>query len=127
VEDYTNLLHQTAAGDLHLTNTDFDTGHDARAGEYGLTDKAYARLLDQLAANNFDQISPDLRANILAFYGDPGAPNAIKKKPADWQKTQAELERLRMLPDPPAKAAAQSNLNSVEVFHIDFVDETSLP
>jgi hypothetical protein len=127
VEDYTGLLHQTAARDLHLTNTDFDTGHDARIGEYGLTDKAYARLLDQLAAHNFDQINPDLRANILAFYGDPGAPSAIKKKPADWQKTQAELERLRTLPNPPAKAAAQLNRNSVEVAGTDFVDETSRP
>jgi hypothetical protein len=100
VEDYTKLLHETAAADLHLTNTDFDTGHETRAGEYGLTDKAYAHLLDQLASHNFDQISPELRANILTFYGDPNAPLATKKKPADWQKTQDELAKLRALPEP---------------------------
>ena len=104
VEDYTKLLHETSAGDLKLTNTDFDTGHATQAGEYGLTDKAYARLLDQLAAHNFDQISPDLRANILEFYGDPGAPMATKKKPEEWQKTQEELEKLRALPEPAPKA-----------------------
>ena len=100
VEDYTKRLHETTAGDLHLENTDFDTGHVARAGEYGLTDKAYAHLLDQLAQHNFEPISPELRANILAFYGDPkNPPVATKKKPADWQKTQNEVEKLRALPE----------------------------
>ena len=108
VEDYTKLLHETTAGDLHLENTDFDTGHVTRAGEYGLTDKAYAHLLDQLAQHNFEQISPELRANILAFYGDPNAPVATKKKPADWQKTQDELEKLRALPEStPAASKAE--------------------
>jgi hypothetical protein len=100
IEDYKKLLNQAAAGNLQLTNTDFDTGHDTRAGEYRLTDNAYARLLDQLAGHNFDQISPELRANILAFYGDPNAPIATKKKPAAWAKTEDELQRLRALPNP---------------------------
>ena len=108
VEDYTKLLQETTAGDLHLENTDFDTGHVTRAGEYGLTDKAYAHLLDQLAQHNFEQISPELRANILAFYGDPNAPVATKKKPADWQKTQDEVQKLRALPEStPAASKAE--------------------
>jgi hypothetical protein len=85
---------------LRLTNTDFDTGHDTRAGEYGLTDSTYAHLLDQLAQHNFDKITPELRANILAFYTDLNAPIATKKKPAAWQKTQEELEKLQALPNP---------------------------
>jgi hypothetical protein len=100
MENYTKLLQEAAVGKVQLTNTDFDTGHDTRAGEYGKTDETYARLLDQLADHNFDQITPELRTNILAFYSDPGAPNATKKKPADWQKTQDELEKLRALPEP---------------------------
>src|SRR5580704_6375171 len=108
VENYTKLLHETAAGDLHLENTDFDTGHVTRAGEYGLTDKAYAHLLNQLAQHNFEQISPELRTNILAFYGDPNAPVATKKKPEDWQKTQDEVQKLRALPEStPAASKAE--------------------
>jgi hypothetical protein len=109
MENYTKLLKEAAAGPIQLTNTDFDTGHDTRAGEYGLTDKTYARLLDQLAGHNFDQITPDLRANILAFYSDPGAPIATKKKPADWQKTEGEVEKLRSLPEtaPVGKATSE--------------------
>jgi len=99
MENYTKLLREAAAGRVQLLNTDFDTGRDTRAGEYGLTDQTYARLLDQLAGHNFDRITPALRANILAFYSDPGAPIATKKNPADWQKTEAEVERLRALPD----------------------------
>ena len=99
VEDYKKLLKESADGPLHLTNKDFDTGHDTRAGEYALTDKAYAHLLDQLAKHNFDQVSPDLRNNILAFYSDPAAPVATKKQPKDWQKTQDELEKLRATPE----------------------------
>jgi Zinc dependent phospholipase C len=107
IEDYTKLLHQVGAGNLQLPNTDFDTGHDTRAGEYGLTDNAYAHLLDQLAGHNFDQISPELRTNILTFYADPNAPLATKKKPADWKKAEDELEKLRALPNPPSVAVRQ--------------------
>ncbi len=99
MEDYTKLLHEVGEGTVQLVNTDFDTGHDTRAGEYALTDKAYAHLLDQLAGRNFDQITPELRTNILNFYSDPGAPIATKKKPADWKKTLDELEKLGALPD----------------------------
>jgi hypothetical protein len=110
VENYTALLQETAQGKLTLTNTDFDTGHDTRAGEYRLTDKAYAHLLDQLAAQNFDRVSPELRGNILAFYSDPNAPIATKKKTTAWQKTQDELNRLRASPsNGPATTPAQLN------------------
>jgi hypothetical protein len=127
VENYTKLLHETGVGDLQLPNTDFDTGHDTRAGEYRLTDDTYARLLDELAQHNFDHITPELRANILAFYADPGAPIATKKKPAAWQKTQEELQRLRDLPNPPAQAATESIGGSGELGEGALSRATSLP
>jgi hypothetical protein len=102
VEDYKKRLRETAEGNLQLTNKDFDTGRDTRAGEYKLTDKAYAHLLDQLAHEDFKQITPDLRNNLLAFYSDPGGALSTKKKPKDWQKTQSEIEKLRSLPEPAA-------------------------
>ena len=61
-----------------------------------MTDKAYARLLNQLAQDKFSQLTPPLRENILAFYGDPvAAPVNTKRKPDDWKKTQDELEQLK--------------------------------
>jgi len=112
VENYKQLLGEEGKKDLHLTNTDFDTGRVTHAGEYVLSDKTYAKLLDQLAHHNFDQITPDLRDNILAFFADPNAPVAIKRKSKDWQKTQEELQRLRALSIPEKPAAEKSsNLN----------------
>jgi hypothetical protein len=128
VENYTKLLQEAAAGSVQLTNTDFDTGHDTRAGEYGLTDGAYAHLLDQLAGHNFDQITPDLRANILAFYSDPNAPVATKKKPADWKKTGDELEKLRALPEtPPSGAKAASQIRRDRTEPAIFEDSVAAP
>jgi len=100
VENYKKLLAATFEGKLQLTNTDFDTGRDTHAGEYALTDESYARLLNQLAKHNFDQITPDLRINILAFYSDPSALIATKKNPSAWRKTEDEVEKLRALPNP---------------------------
>jgi hypothetical protein len=111
VEDYKHLLGDEEKKDLHLTNTDFDTGRPAHAGEYVLSDKTYAHLLDQLAQHNFDHITPDLRDNILAFYGDPNAPVPAKMKPKDWQKIQEELQRLRALSIPEKPAVEKSSLN----------------
>jgi hypothetical protein len=100
IENYKKLLTETSGGKLKLSNTDFDTGHDTRAGEYALTDKTYEHLLDQLAAHNFDKITSELRNNILAFYSDSTAPIHTKKNAKAWEKTQAEVEKLRALPEP---------------------------
>jgi hypothetical protein len=108
VQNYEQLLHDVGAGDLHLTNTDFDTGHDTHAGEYVLTDNAYAHLLHQLAQDKFVLLTPELRQNILAFYGDPNAPIATKRKPADWKRTQDELALLREQQPAPGPAGPAS-------------------
>jgi hypothetical protein len=114
VQNYKQLLTQTADGKLQLTNKDFDTGRDTRAGEYPLTDKTYAHLLDQLASHDFEKISPELKGNILAFYSDPNAPIVTKKNPAEWAKAQDELAKLRALPDAPAAGEKPSSRNLEE-------------
>ncbi len=95
LDNYKILLAEVGTKKLQLPNTDFDTGRITRAGEYVLTDNAYSHLLDQLAKHNFDPVTPELRNNILAFYGDPSAPIATKKNVAAWEKTQDEVERLK--------------------------------
>ena len=109
VENYKGLLTEVGGDKLRLANTDFDTGHLTHAGEYKLTDKAYAHLLDQLAQNSFKQVTPELRENILAFYGDPSAPVAAPRDASAWTKTQDELNQLKAasLPEPPAIRISQ--------------------
>lgn len=106
LDNYKHLLREAAAKDLRLPDTDFDTGHATQPGEYSLADATYAQLLDKLTKHNFDQVTPELRANILAFYSNASAPLATKRKPAAWQKTQEELQRLK---DAPTAAATEKS------------------
>lgn len=100
LDNYKSVLREVKANDLQLTNTDFDTGRVTHAGEYELTDKTYAHLLDQLSKDDFKQVTPDLRQNILTFYKDPGAPLTTKADRAAWDKLQEELQRLKATPQP---------------------------
>jgi len=89
-----NLKQQTT-NQLSLPNVDFDTGKKTRPGEYRLTDKSFATLVHRLAKHQFQDVSPDLRATILAFYSDPNLTNATKRNRQDWQRTQNELTQLK--------------------------------
>lgn len=95
LDNYKGLLHEAGAKTFSLPNTDFDTGKTTRAGEYKLSDQSYAYLLDKLAAHNFENVTAELRENILAFYADLKAPIATKDDADDWRKTQDELQKLR--------------------------------
>ena len=117
LDNYKQLLHEVGAKDLQLPDTDFDTGKSTQPGEYSLADATYAQLLDKLTQHNFDQVTPELRANILAFYSNSsGAPLATRRKPATWQKTQDELQQLKAAPTAaPATEKSSSGKSSVKV------------
>jgi len=95
IDNYAGLLREASNGNLELPNRDCDTGRETRAGEYALTDKAYARLIDVLSKKNSDPLSPALRENLLQFYSDPNAPLATRKNAKAWRKLQQELEQLK--------------------------------
>jgi hypothetical protein len=98
VQDYGTFLDEAQKGTLHLEDKDFDTGHETRPGEYALADQSYARLLGELANNQFKQVSPPLRENIVAYYSNPEAPVVTKRHPKKWKKLEAELEQLKSAP-----------------------------
>ncbi len=98
VENYTGLLREASSGKLELPNRDCDTGRETRAGEYALSDKTYAHLIDDLSKKNSDPISPALRDNLLQFYSDPNAPVATRKNAKAWRKLQDELNQLKQHP-----------------------------
>jgi hypothetical protein len=95
VKQYGDDLKQAASNSLHLDNKDFDTGRETKAGEYSLTDETYANLLSKLADQQFAQLTPELKSNILAFYRDPQAPAFAAKSPRKWQQTLANLAQLQ--------------------------------
>jgi hypothetical protein len=105
MDRYRKLLSQQEAGQLDLPNDNFDTGEITGPGKYQLDDKAQAKLLDALAKQKFSGVSPEIRAELLEFFGHPDAPYAIKRKPKDWAKVQAQLEELKNA-SPAAAASA---------------------
>ena len=98
VEQYRNYLRDLRAGSLTLDNRDFDTGKRTTAGEYTLTDQAYATLLNKLTDHKFADTSIALQQNILAFYEPPAMPIFDRKKPEQRNKTLRNIEELRLLP-----------------------------
>jgi hypothetical protein len=88
-------LHAIDSGSLVLDNRDFDTGLETKAGEYSLTDLTYSDLLAKLSDEHFAQVTPELRANVLAFYANPSLPAFARKSPGKWQKTISDLEALK--------------------------------
>ena len=98
LDHYRKLLAQKDSGLLDLPNDNFDTGEVTGPGVYRLNDETYAMLLDALARQNFNGASPELRAELLSFYGNPDAPYTTKKNSKDWMKVQTQLEQLRKAP-----------------------------
>jgi Zinc dependent phospholipase C len=105
-DHYLALLQEVRARTLVLPNRDLDDGSETRAAEYSLADETYATLLAGLAEGKFVQTSPQLRANILAFYSDLSLPIETKKDAPRWQKVLADLDQLKSAPPlPPAGAS----------------------
>ncbi len=104
VDRYHQLLAQVAASasgpapfqTLQFPAMDFDTGRPTQEGEYQLSDETYAQLLLQLTASNAPPVPADVRADILAYYAQPGATDYVRnKKPQEWVKVQAALVALK--------------------------------
>jgi len=102
VEDFQTTLRRADREALRLENRDCDTGKETSPGEYSLSDKTYAQLLDELAEHHFDQVSPDLRANILSYYADPKAlllsrkdKKGKDKYKMDWAKIEKQIDQLK--------------------------------
>jgi hypothetical protein len=106
LDRYRQLLSQAGAGQPDLSNNNFDTGEITGPGKYQLTDETQAKLLDELAKQKFNGASVEMRAELLEFFGHPDAPYAMKRKPKDWAKVQAEVEALKNAAPPAATTSA---------------------
>lgn len=95
LDQYNGFLAEARGGRLALSNRNNDTGKVVRAGDYRKADETYEKLLEKLAGRDFDKLTPELQANILAYYRDLSAPIATKKDKGDWRKTLRALDRLK--------------------------------
>jgi hypothetical protein len=89
VEYYRSLLKEVGSGRTSFPNHNLDTGKAAQAGDYKLADQTYMRLVDKLATHHFASLAPDLRENILQYFGTAHGAAAVSLK------TQQQLSELR--------------------------------
>jgi hypothetical protein len=104
VDRYRAFLEQVRTGPPELPNCDLDTGNVTQAAEYSLADDAYARLLTRVLERKFDRTTPELRDNILSFYGDLSAPIETKRDQRRWQGVLTALEALKSAAPAPTVA-----------------------
>lgn len=104
IDDYRLQLKRVSSHDLNFTDTDFDTGKDTAPDEYSLADETYARLLHDLNKNKFNQLTPELQRNVLAFYANPHPSVSSKnkkdkkkdkKKEKAWEQTEEDVRALK--------------------------------
>ena len=93
IDRYRELLTGVGRGQVDLPNYNIDVGERSKAGEYKLTDAAYAKLLHKLDGHYLD-LPQDLRSDILGFYQDLSLPIATKADASDWTRLQEELSYL---------------------------------
>ena len=79
IADYKKRLAELRTNDFRLQNANFDTGEPTHAAQYKLTDDSYAYLLGKLEDRRFDMLTPELRDDVLAFYGNLRAPIDTKR------------------------------------------------
>lgn len=110
--DETMAKYKNEIADLHhqpdvpLPDINFDTGQPTPAGKYKLTDDSYDYLLGKLEDRHFDMLTPALRDNILAFYGNPQAPIDTKRHKEEFAKLQQRLQELKQASTTTADAIA---------------------
>src|SRR3981081_2174226 len=112
LDRYRKLLDQVPSGHIEMVNDNFDTGWPIAPGKYRMSDETYAKLLDKLSDEKFAKASPEVRANILAFYSDPNAPYATKRDPQAGEKVQVQLAQLKAAPPAAPIVADTSKSNN---------------
>lgn len=93
VSAYRAVLSKLLHGPVNLPNTNLDTGLSTRAGDYSPADETYAALLDELSDRYFATVTPNLRANIVTFYGAPLVSRPTRDP--QWRKLLTNLAFLR--------------------------------
>ena len=99
MEEYQRFLRNLDHGNLTLPNRNLDTGTITPPGAYFMQDGAYAKLLHQVAARQFKDVSPEVRQDILVHLAGLSQSSRIKRDKLDkakveWARIPQELYAL---------------------------------
>lgn len=109
VRNYQRMLRAVSEGRSELADLDCDTGREAQAGEYRLSNQTYAQLLDHLEKEGFQSVTPALRTNILQFFRFAEFTNGTRKQREEWCRTLRQLHSLE------ASAAAETPKSTASI------------
>jgi hypothetical protein len=109
LDRYRSLLIDLGNGEVTLPNDNFDVGEMTARGKYRMNDNTCAQLLDMLAGNNFADVSPELRAELLHFFSDPDVSPTTKRSEKARLKLQHDVDRLKSTDVIPVVAESESN------------------
>ena len=96
VEAYGVELKAVSTHSLHLDNLDCDTGKPTEAGEYALSDRTYAKLVDKLSDRKFDQAPDELKTNLAQYFAHDKSPLTGYRKQKRWARARKKLGPLRV-------------------------------
>jgi zinc dependent phospholipase C len=99
VSEYHKLVQQVDAKDLQIPNRNLDTGDPTIAAKYKLADEAYDDLVRRLAKDNFANVTPALKENILNYFASGPALDSVKGK--QRKETESALRALKAAPVKP--------------------------
>ena len=94
LDRYRALLADLRNGEVALPNDNFDVGEATARGQYRLSDDACGQLLNRLAAKDFADASPELRADLLRFYSSPDIPPSDKLSEKARARLRADVQKL---------------------------------
>lgn len=92
---YREKLRDAQQNTLSLPDVNYDVGLITPPGAYGLADQACAFWLDRLAGKNFNGVTPEIRAKLLAYYSNLNAPITTKRHRKQWDRVLSELHGLK--------------------------------
>jgi hypothetical protein len=110
VAHYRQLLRQVASGNIQFANADCDTGGPTVPGEYKLADETYGQLLEALLKRGLEDVPPDLRSNILAFYASGKIPTRTREQRRVWRRTAVEFAAFKAGPGSELAADVRARL-----------------
>jgi len=101
VENYDKALRAAQVSRFDPPNVNLDTGRATRPGEYASSDRMYAELLHKLKRQEFADVTPALRENLLNFYSN-STDDTVRRKRRRWREVlrDDELKTARTLPEP---------------------------
>ncbi len=92
---YEKRLRDVRSRTLHLENINYDVGVVTPAGDYRLDDNVQAYWLDKLASKEFTTATPQMRAELIRYFGNLDAPIALKSNQKKWDILVTQLRQLR--------------------------------